>query len=185
MHRFSDAALAVAFSSSESTLAEISFELFRNSISISIKWFYSESNAERRVAGVDVATLLLAQPAAAHTNTFEWDAPIQSHIAALACIGEPKSSSSEESESANELRFHLCSCLWQRQRLRRHLQLVAYKLMRSRQRQRSLQVRGVCTGWTLCWTRLNHRNIEIQPKWIPLRKRLNQYLNIYYYIMCI
>lgn len=96
-----DDASVFASASSESTLAEISFELSRNSISISIKWFYSESNAATR-------RCRWPNQQQQRTNTFESDAPIQPQLPPFACVGKSKSSDERrERESEHELRFPL------------------------------------------------------------------------------
>lgn len=98
-----DDASVFASASSESTLAEISFELSRNSISISIKWFYSESNAATRRCRWPNQ-----QQQQQRTNTFESDAPIQPQLPPFACVGKSKSSDERrERESEHELRFPL------------------------------------------------------------------------------
>lgn len=149
--RDADDASASAFASGESTLARISFELSRNSISISIKWFYSESNAATRRRRWPNQ-----QQRQQRTNTFESDAPIQAQNSRRLLVWvNQRAATSKESERASTTAIpHLCVCeQWLRQR--RHLQIIECRLPHRRQHQRSLLAGGVCTGWTLCWTRLN------------------------------
>lgn len=109
--RDADDASASAFASGESTLARISLELSRNSISISIKWFYSESNAATRRCRWPNQ-----QQRQQRTNTFESDAPIQAQNSRrlLVWVNQQKSSDARrerESEHDCDSPF-VCVCVW-------------------------------------------------------------------------
>lgn len=106
--RDADDASASAFASGESTLARISLELSRNSISISIKWFYSESNAATRRCRWPNQ-----QRQQQRTNTFESDAPIQAQNSRRLLVWvNQRAASREESERASTTAIpHLCVCV--------------------------------------------------------------------------
>lgn len=106
--RDADDPSASAFASGESTLARISFELSRNSISISIKWFYSESNAATRRCRWPNQ-----QQRQQRTNTFESDAPIPAHNSRRLLVWvNQRAASREESERASTTAIpHLCVCV--------------------------------------------------------------------------